>query len=300
LDLHKLKCFITAAELCSITKAAEQLYITQPTLSKYISSLESELGTKLLVRQNRHIKLTPQGRFLLKEGKELLENISGIESRLISMEKGEAGELVLVSENLQNENLISLIRSFYSDFPGIEFRAYRESFDTAINALENDTADLGIVRSTLIDRQLLGKHYYMRRLFTDHLNIMVSLDNPLSEKAVLTVDDIRGVRLYYLKSPFFETADFIPPEIKNSDMEFIEIRTQNVQDATFQVLCNRGVCFADSLLRQRHADECRFLEIEGISMSLNAILLWKKTNLNPAISTFLQQAEAFFGGIESC
>ena len=72
MDLEKLRCFIAAANFKSITKAADAFYVTQPTLSKYISSLEDELGTKLMNRQNGHIKLTPQGKYLYEVGTKML------------------------------------------------------------------------------------------------------------------------------------------------------------------------------------------------------------------------------------
>ena len=68
MDLQKLKRFFTTVEYMSITKAAESLYITQPTLSKYISSLEDELGIKLFIRENQTLILTEAGKLLYKQG----------------------------------------------------------------------------------------------------------------------------------------------------------------------------------------------------------------------------------------
>ena len=71
MDFRILRYFLAVAREQSFTKAAEQLHITQPTLSRQLAALEEELGVKLLVRSGRNITLTAQGIFFKRRAKEL-------------------------------------------------------------------------------------------------------------------------------------------------------------------------------------------------------------------------------------
>ena len=73
MDLRVLHYFLTVAREQSFTKAAEQLHITQPTLSRQLAALEEELGVMLLVRSGRNITLTDQGIFFKRRAQELLD-----------------------------------------------------------------------------------------------------------------------------------------------------------------------------------------------------------------------------------
>jgi len=72
MDLHKLRIFVTIARLGSFTRAAEHLYMTQPTVSQQLAMLEQAIGTALLERDTRHLRLTPAGETLLKYAERLL------------------------------------------------------------------------------------------------------------------------------------------------------------------------------------------------------------------------------------
>lgn len=73
MDFRILGYFLAVAREQSFTKAAEQLHITQPTLSRQLAALEEELGVKLLVRSGRNITLTDQGIFFKRRAQELLD-----------------------------------------------------------------------------------------------------------------------------------------------------------------------------------------------------------------------------------
>ena len=73
MDFRILRYFLTVAKEQSFTKAAEQLHITQPTLSRQLAALEEELGVELLVRSGRHITLTDQGILFKRRALEILD-----------------------------------------------------------------------------------------------------------------------------------------------------------------------------------------------------------------------------------
>ena len=63
---EQMRCFLSAARNLSFTKAARELYLTQPTIARQIAALEQEVGTPLFVRQGRSLELTPAGKYLIE------------------------------------------------------------------------------------------------------------------------------------------------------------------------------------------------------------------------------------------
>lgn len=76
IELKHLQHFVVCAELCSFSKVADQLYMTQPNVSKVIKSLEEELGFELFVRQKRGIQLTEKGTRIYEYAGKAIENVN--------------------------------------------------------------------------------------------------------------------------------------------------------------------------------------------------------------------------------
>ena len=73
MDIRVLRYFLTVAREESFSKAAEALYLSQPTLSRQIREMEEELGVQLLIRTNRNVQLTPEGQRLRKRAQEIVD-----------------------------------------------------------------------------------------------------------------------------------------------------------------------------------------------------------------------------------
>ena len=85
MELEQLRMFIKVAKTGSFTKAAEELFVSHSTVSRAVSSLEAELGKKLLERDNRVLGLTPEGAFLLKRAEDALTLIDEIAGEIHNM-----------------------------------------------------------------------------------------------------------------------------------------------------------------------------------------------------------------------
>lgn len=82
MDIRQLRCFVATADLLNFTRAAEELRIAQPALSRQIRSLEEDLGLRLLERDSRRVALTPAGSVFLTDAREILEHVEAAESRI--------------------------------------------------------------------------------------------------------------------------------------------------------------------------------------------------------------------------
>ena len=82
MDIRQLEYFVQAARLNSFSRAAESLYITQPTISKMIRNLETELGADLFYREGKSIRLTDAGELLLVKAQNIVESFASLSSEL--------------------------------------------------------------------------------------------------------------------------------------------------------------------------------------------------------------------------
>lgn len=111
MDLRRLKTFVTVAEQGTVSKAANLLHLTQPALSRQISSFERELGFKLFGRVGRRLVLTTQGQQMVGECRNLLNGVGAIAERAHSLRAGKIQEIRIVASALTIEGLFSTILS---------------------------------------------------------------------------------------------------------------------------------------------------------------------------------------------
>jgi LysR family transcriptional regulator, nitrogen assimilation regulatory protein len=95
MDLRQLRSFVQIADLASISKAAERLHITQPSLSLQIKSLETELGVQLLTRHSKGVTPTNQGRVLVGHARKILGDLDQITKLLSSTSSNPTGRVAV-------------------------------------------------------------------------------------------------------------------------------------------------------------------------------------------------------------
>lgn len=123
MDFHQLKVFLRVAQHKSFSKAAEDLYLTQPTISSHIMGLENELGTRLFDRGGKDVELTPAGVILYKRAIKIIEDkentLLEIKQYLGSIE----GELYLCASSIPATYILpNLIKQFNMHYPKVKFK----------------------------------------------------------------------------------------------------------------------------------------------------------------------------------
>ena len=122
MEIRTLRYFLVAAREESMTKAAEILHVTQPTLSKQIKALEDELGKKLFTRHSFNIRLTEEGILLKNRAEDLIGMADKIEQEFISLDDLTGGDLYFgLAESYQIRYLAREIRAFKQKYPGLRY-----------------------------------------------------------------------------------------------------------------------------------------------------------------------------------
>lgn len=120
MEIRNLRYFLAVAREENMTRAAETLHVTQPTLSKTMKALEDELGKKLFVRHSFSISLTEEGELLRNRAEDLVTMADKIEKEFLSLDELTGGELYFgLAESYQIRHLAKEIRLLKERYPGL-------------------------------------------------------------------------------------------------------------------------------------------------------------------------------------
>lgn len=146
-NLELYKVFYTVARCGSITRAAEELYISQPAVSQSIRQLEVQLGTPLFKRMHKGMELTAQGGALVYEDVEkALKLLGGVENKLSEMNQSATGTLRIgASETIFQYCLAEKIVAFHKQFPNVKFELLSDISSRTIEQLKTDRCDIGFL-----------------------------------------------------------------------------------------------------------------------------------------------------------
>lgn len=192
MELRVLRYFLTVAREQSFTKAAEQLHITQPTLSRQLAALEDELGAKLFCRGGRGISLTEDGLLLKRRALELID----LEDRIIEEFKAADGEVegsvtVGCGEFAAVETLADICAGFREKYPLVQIKIHTGTADTILDMMNKGLVDIGLFLEPVSTENL----EYIRIDDSDQWVVTMRPDDPLAEKDHITREDLIGVPL---------------------------------------------------------------------------------------------------------
>ncbi len=157
-NLNYYNVFHTVAKTGSISKAAGQLFISQPAVSKAINNLEKEIGAVLFFRNSRGVTLTDEGRILYDYIDRAIDNISkGEESLKKHSELGVGHISIGVSTSLCKHILLDYLKDFIKDNPHINVRIDCHSTLNTLKLLKNEEIDIGLICSTDLPKDIFYK-----------------------------------------------------------------------------------------------------------------------------------------------
>jgi len=140
----KLRYFTTAAECGSFSETARRLYTSQPNISKQISSMEAELGTKLFLRDSHRIRLTRAGQYLYEQLKDFPALFDRVFDTARALGRGDVGELTVgvLSGQRLDKRIIERFRRFNQLYPELSFTLERAGFSELHEALRSLRFDM--------------------------------------------------------------------------------------------------------------------------------------------------------------
>jgi len=193
MDMRILKYFLAVAREGNITKAAQTLHVTQPTLSRQLIELENELETTLLVRGKRHITLTASGILFQQRAQEIVALFEKTH-RDIAEHDGAVGGIVSIGcvETSASLLLPDAIEAFSLRYPMIQYEIYSANGDDLRDKIDNGQIDAAV----LIEPIETAKYDYIPIAFWDIWGVLMRKDDPLASKSHISTNDIIDLPLF--------------------------------------------------------------------------------------------------------
>jgi DNA-binding transcriptional LysR family regulator len=187
-DLRQLEIFVKVAELGSFSKAAESLYLTQPTVSEHIRTLEDQLGVRLLDRLGRGAAVTRGGQLLLSYAQRILAIAREARQAMDSFQGRMSGDLLIGASTIPGEYVLPpLIGRFKEKFPDISITLLIGDSQTVVDWVAEGRAELGMVGARLSHR---GVDY--KELMPDEVVVVVPSSHPWHGRKQITLEELRG------------------------------------------------------------------------------------------------------------
>ena len=226
IETRLLQYFLAVAEEQSITRAADYLHITQPTLSKQMMDLEASLGKQLLIRGKKKITLTEDGAYLRNRAQEILSLLEKTESAFRESEQLITGDVYIGCGELRSAYpIIQMIKELQEEYPDIRFHFFSGNADAITERLDKGLLDIGF----LLDPEINPRYEYVKLPFSERFGVLMRKDSPLAGRKSLSRDELSDLPL------------IMPSQSNHMDALYAERLPLPRVAATYNLIYNAGL-----------------------------------------------------------
>jgi len=263
----RLKVFYTVALRLNFTKAATELYISQPAVSKHIQELEETYKTKLFERNGSKIALTPAGEILLKHTKNIFEIYREIDFDMSSFINERQGLLRLGASTTISQYIISpVLARFHQKQQEIKVNLLNGNTEQIENALINKEIEIGIVEG-----QSKNQSIKYIPFLKDELVLVCSTKNPLVKQNEISLEDLKAMK-FITRERGSGTLEVIEYALKQVDVKIADLQIEMQLGSTESIksyLLNSD-CFAfmsiHAVDKELKNNELIVLDVENLSI----------------------------------
>lgn len=187
MEIRVLQYFLAVAREESISKAAESLFISQPTLSRQLMDMETQLGKKLFIRGNRKITLTDEGVFLRNRAEEIVSLVEKTELEFSTPDEIISGNIHIGGGETKAMQIIArAVQKFNIDYPNVQYHLYSGNGEDVSDKLDKGLIDFGV----FIDPVDISKYDYLRIPAKDEWGVLMRKDSPLAQNDTIVPSDL--------------------------------------------------------------------------------------------------------------
>lgn len=288
MNTTQIKCFLALADTLNFTKAAEQLYMSQPGLSRQIVSLERDLNTQLFIRDQKSVRLTPAAALLAQELGGIEAAYENLISRVQSVGMGYSGSMTLgvLEGQWIGDAFTDFCSRFMEAYPNIDFQIQQGSFSDLRRKLLSGEIDVAMtIQFDVADMEGIVTRQYD----SDHAVFAVSRRLPLGQKEHITFDDMLEGTFILISPEDSRTGTELTLEhFRKTGRSPRRIRyAPNLSTMMLWIEAGMGVGVINHQSSIAGNPSIRLIT-EVPLQEASACVVWKKENLNPAIALFDQ------------
>ncbi len=295
----KLRALLAMSEYGSISSASEHLFISQPTLSRYIMELEEELGITIFNRSSDGLSLTMDGQHL----KPFVSDIINAEDRLMGeaktlreyREKGAMrGELNIGYHIIFSEMLAGCASNYLRLNPNVEFGYTLSNYADLFDKIIDRQIDAAIFEDS---NAIYQKDLDSCRFARGHFGIAVGQTSPLAKLEKLSLSDIASQKLVAISRNAFGVFIEVSRYCIEGFTPVFKKYFNNISDMLIYVSTGAGICFIP-FTDSKMLFGCLFKEIDcdPALVRRDLRLVWRKDNAKPLLRSFIDYIKSEDGG----
>lgn len=290
MDLKQLEVFVAVAKYNSFSKAAKELFLTQPTVSAHIQNLEKNLDTVLVNRNNKIITLTKAGEILYEHAIYILNNCK----KAIYDIKEYSGKIegiidIACSSIPETYILPDFLKDFYSDYPNVKFSISRYDSQDAISEILNERISFGFVGSKINNKQI----EYVD-LIDDELVLITPIDLVLeNENNYIDLNQLNNLK-FIMRKDGSGTQSIVIDKLKSHKFPVSSLDTiayvESNESIKEMVKLGLGVSFVsyNSVIDYINLKKVRFYKVKNINFDRKFYFIFsKKKTFTPLEYKFL-------------
>lgn len=288
MEIRVLKYFLAVAQEESISKAAEVLNITQPTLSRQLMDLENELKTKLLVRgkRNKKVTLTDDGKLLKARAQEIVELANKTESEFLFDEKNLTGDIYIGGGETEAMRIIArTVKKLSEIYPNIKYHLYSGNGEDVREKLDKGLLDFGLFIEP-IDKKEYG---FIQLNEKDRWGLLMRKDSFLSGKEYIEPQDMKDI-------PIFTSRQYLVKNLISGwlGFDFEKLNIIGSYNLLFNasIMVEEGLGYAlciDRLINLTGNSKLCFKPLKP-SLDAGILIAWKKNQpMSKCAKIFLQK-----------
>jgi DNA-binding transcriptional LysR family regulator len=291
MDDVKLKYFLSVAKYLNFTEAAKDHYMTQPAISRQISELERDLGTKLFHRSTRTVTLTKSGELFLEDAKRILSLAENARERILLADSTEDLELKIIYLASPTRTFLpELVRQFHINHPQVSIDLHSKTAQEIADDIKNPTADIYFSMSSDLKQH---KSMITRNLFTDTFCFVCRNDHPCLNGSSIDPEKIASEPFLMFQA---ETAAYMNRQILKvcRELNFIPKYTKtynSMDDVILATECGLGISILPYKTRFYAPESISCIPINHQTPGSTIGIAWIPDSDNPAISWFLDQLD---------
>ena len=287
----RLKVFHTVAKRLSFTKAATELFITQPAVTKHIHEIEQYFKVKLFERDGRKIRLTAAGQTLLRHTEDLFALYRTLEFEMHTQADKKAGRLrVGASTTVAQYVLPPVLASFHQKFPEIRVTLQTDNTEQVEQSLQQHQVDFGI-----IEGRSKNSAFRYTPFLKDELVLVANASNPLARKGMIKTDELLKIPLL-LREPGSGTLEVIAHALKPFGIKITQLKREMQLGSTESIksYLQHSQCMA---FLSRHAIRAELeqrlfsiIEVKGLNIERDFFFISPHGEASAMVKLFMQFA----------
>lgn len=293
MELRQLRYFIAVAENLSFSRAAQQLHVTVPPLSRQIRQLEDEFEVRLFIRDRKHVALSDAGRLFLTEAKRLVGQAARMGDSVRMAKCGEGGLVRIGVGPALGERVGRAVVEHANHFRGVEFECRDALSFAQYAALHEGGLDVSFLRPCVDSPELRSE-----LLFEEQMIVYISKANPLAKRKSLRVKDLAGEPLLLFdrrSAPglYDKTLELYAAAGVNPIISSVAVEPNPNNDLQALLLTSRkGIRIIpdEPACRPAPASEIAAVPLDEPDATMPVHMVWRKAEKKAVVLAFVETA----------